>query len=176
MYIGYSVKKNFCEIHFQSLRLKLWVNVNIDEIQDPMHLCRDVRNIGHYGTGETEFFLERIEDLDLVFGLIEQSFNICIKKYGNTSISSKQEDKMNKYQGLFEFLTNLSATQSSVTFSFDEIEEKIGGELPASAKKYRPWWANEKGGTHSQRLAWMEAGWLVDKVDLKSEKVTFRRE
>ena len=82
---------------------------------------------------------------------------------------------MSKYEKLLEFLRNVSQTQSSLTLTFSEIEEIISEPLPASAKKYRPWWANEKDGTHSQRLAWMNAGWLVDKVDLSFSRVTFKR-
>ena len=175
LYVSYSMDKNFCEIHFQSNRLKIWVNACIDEIQDPMHLCRDMRNIGHYGNGESELFLERIEDLDNVFEIIEQSFKICIDKYGVDNNLSMSEVRMNKYQGLFEYLTNLPSTQSSVTLSFFEIEELIGSKLPPSARVHRPWWANEIVGRHSQRLAWMEAGWLVDAISFITESATFKR-
>ncbi len=175
LYIGYSVNKNFCEIRLQKNRLQIWIDLCSEEISDPRKICRDMRKIGHYGTGETEFFLEKIEDLDIVFGLIEQSFNICIEKYGIEKNYSSTEGKMNKYQGLFEFLTNLPASQPSVTLGFSEIENLIGSKLPSSARKYRPWWANEKGGTHSQRLAWMEAGWLVGYADLENETVTFKK-
>lgn len=82
---------------------------------------------------------------------------------------------MNKYQGIFDYLIELPDSQLNTTLTFIEIEDLIDASLPKSAKKYRPWWGNEKRGTHSQCFAWMNAGWLVDKVDLRAELVTFRR-
>ena len=82
---------------------------------------------------------------------------------------------MNEYQGLFKYLSNLPSSQMIETMSFKEVENNINRELPPSARKYRPWWGNEKRGTHTHRLAWMDAGWLVDKVDLIKEVVAFKR-
>ena len=82
---------------------------------------------------------------------------------------------MVKYKKLYEYLKVIPSNQSTVALSFSEIEKMIGSELPPSAKKYRPWWANEQRGMHSQRLAWMKAGWLVDKVNLNSGSVVLRR-
>ena len=75
LYISYSVDKNFCEIHFQRNQLKIWVNLSIEAIQGSKSLCRDVRGIGHYGNAETEIILRNQEDIDVVFGVIKQSFH-----------------------------------------------------------------------------------------------------
>lgn len=58
---------------------------------------------------------------------------------------------------------------------FDEIERVLGFPLPASARNYREWWANQRSGGHSQTKGWQDAGWQVWKVDLAGEQVTFRR-
>jgi hypothetical protein len=59
--------------------------------------------------------------------------------------------------------------------SFEEVEAVLGSRLPASARAYREWWANQRGGGHSQTKGWHDAGWQVWKVDLAAEQVTFRR-
>ena len=59
--------------------------------------------------------------------------------------------------------------------TFDNIESIMGFELPASARKYRPWWANENGGArHSQVVAWSAAGWETAEVDMEAETLLFR--
>ncbi|HEY0013458.1 MAG TPA: hypothetical protein VGB79_11490 [Allosphingosinicella sp.] len=58
---------------------------------------------------------------------------------------------------------------------FDEVERILGFPLPASARNYREWWANQRSGGHSQTKGWQDAGWQVWKVDLAGEQVTFRR-
>jgi hypothetical protein len=59
----------------------------------------------------------------------------------------------------------------TVEFSFHEIEVLVGS-LPASARAYRPWWANN---SQSQALAWRDAGWHVDTVSFDRERVRFAR-
>jgi hypothetical protein len=61
------------------------------------------------------------------------------------------------------------------TAAFHEIEDVLGFALPASARTYREWWANQRDGGHSQTKGWQDAGWQVWKVDLTAESVTFRR-
>ena len=59
--------------------------------------------------------------------------------------------------------------------TFSNIESILGFELPASARKYRPWWANENGGArHSQTVAWSAAGWQTAEVDMEAETLLFR--
>lgn len=77
-----------------------------------------------------------------------------------------------KYLKLGEYLSRQEA--SSITLSFEQIEDILGFKLPPSAYNRNPWWANEKEGTHVQAKSWMEAGWIKDKHVL-GKKVTFRR-
>ena len=61
--------------------------------------------------------------------------------------------------------------------SFGEIEAILGFDLPASARRYPAWWANENsGGRHSHARAWREAGWKTAEVDIEAEELVFRRE
>jgi hypothetical protein len=81
---------------------------------------------------------------------------------------------MGKYDKLTDFLKNSPGTV--VTLSTTQIEKIIGEKLPHSAYVHRPWWANDR--THSQAIAWLNAGWEVDRVDNMNNasfNVTFRK-
>ena len=70
-YIGYANRRYFCEVWIQKTRVKIWVDATIDEVSDPYQLCRDVRGIGHYGSGDIEINLEDSQNLDAAFEIIK---------------------------------------------------------------------------------------------------------
>jgi len=74
---------------------------------------------------------------------------------------------MTKYDPLRDYLASLD--QTSVTMSFGSVEEPVG-PLPASARKHRPWWASE---SKVEAQAWRAAGWHVESVDQRNERVVF---
>lgn len=78
---------------------------------------------------------------------------------------------MSKYQGLTDFLAEVD--QSKVVMSFESINDLIDGELPDSAFKHRPWWANRTEGRGSQNLAWQSIGWETRDVNMELDEVTF---
>ena len=79
-----------------------------------------------------------------------------------------------KYRRLYEHLLRLPHPEWRA--SFRELEAILGFELPASARLYRPWWANQgAGGGHSQALAWGVAGWETAAVDMDAETLLLRR-
>lgn len=80
---------------------------------------------------------------------------------------------MSKYQKLTSFLS--SRPVSHWNASFREVEDVLGFELPDSARRHRPWWANQNGMNHSQTKGWMAAGWMTEDVSLEDERVTFVR-
>lgn len=66
--------------------------------------------------------------------------------------------------------------QPRITMSFAEIDQLVPGGLPNSAYQYQAWWADEREPkTHVQKLAWLEAGYRVDRYDLAARTVTFIR-
>jgi hypothetical protein len=79
---------------------------------------------------------------------------------------------MTKYQPLADFLRGVAEESSGRTFS--EIEETLGFPLPRSARRHAAWWSNHAGG-HVQAKAWLDAGWQAWEVDMKAERVLFRR-
>lgn len=74
MYISYKHGKNFCEVRLQSKELKIWLDIPYSDLDDPKKFCRDVSNVGHYGTGKVETKLENLSELDDVMYLVEQSY------------------------------------------------------------------------------------------------------
>ncbi len=80
---------------------------------------------------------------------------------------------MSKYEPLAEALRR--QRDDMWVASFAEVERVLGFPLPASARNYREWWANQRSGGHSQTRGWQDAGWRVWKVDLSGKQVTFRR-
>lgn len=80
---------------------------------------------------------------------------------------------MSKYQALSNFLAELS--EDRIVMSFESINDLIGGELPESAFRHRPWWANRSEGKGSQNLAWQSVGWETCDVDMDLDEVTFVR-
>lgn len=75
------------------------------------------------------------------------------------------------YQPLFDHLQTVDAVR--LELSFGEVERVLGRTLPASARKHRAWWSNERSGSHSHARAWMDAGWHVASVDLNAGRVEF---
>jgi hypothetical protein len=79
-----------------------------------------------------------------------------------------------RYAPLAIWLRSQPADQDRLQLSFQDIEEIIEGELPASARKHRSWWANDSvGHVHSQQ--WLDVGWRVAQINMTEEKVTFAR-
>ncbi|WP_342746540.1 DUF5655 domain-containing protein [Paenibacillus rigui] len=65
-YIAFRRIKNFAciEFHPQMGRITLYVKVNPDSIKIEPGFTRDVRKIGHYGTGELEITINNDEQLE----------------------------------------------------------------------------------------------------------------
>lgn len=79
--------------------------------------------------------------------------------------------KGDKYIELSNFLKN--SHSANVHLSFDEIQNIIGFKLPNSA--FSPeysWWGNDK--SHSQAVAWMGAGYVVE-VSFSNRIASFRK-
>ena len=81
---------------------------------------------------------------------------------------------MSRYQPLADFLAGRE--QGEWEADFVEIESRLGFRLPASAKKYPAWWANQRGAGHAQSLGWRSVGWRTSRLDLKRKRVRFVRE
>lgn len=75
-YFAYKRIKNFAcvEIYAQSQKLQVYAKLNPDEIELEEGFTRDVRNIGHFGTGDLEITIRNQDDLSKAEPLILRSY------------------------------------------------------------------------------------------------------
>jgi hypothetical protein len=88
----------------------------------------------------------------------------------------KIEPVPRKYIPLQKYLRELPIRQEELTLTFEQIEAILKDQLPPSAYEHRSWWGNQRQGTHVESLGWMDAGWMVDTVDLRRKWVRFVRQ
>lgn len=77
-YIAFKRIKNFAcvEIRPQVGNLKLFLKVSPDEIELEPSFTRDVRKVGHFGTGDLEVTISNAEDLEKAKPLIVKSYEV----------------------------------------------------------------------------------------------------
>lgn len=81
-----------------------------------------------------------------------------------------------KFTLLEQYLRGLHVSQEEVTLTFDLIEGILHDTLPPPAYQDGAWWGNQKQGTQVEVIAWMDAGWMVEVVDLNEKWVRFVRQ
>jgi predicted transport protein len=81
LYVAYKAETNFVDIVPQAKRLRLSLNMRFAEVLDPKGLCKDVTDIGRWGTGDVEVVLSNLDELPYVIGLVRQSLELQL---GNT--------------------------------------------------------------------------------------------
>lgn len=76
LYFAFRRLKNFAcvEIHSQTKTLLIYIKVDPDTVDLVDGFSRDVRNIGHFGTGDLELRIRTREDLAKAQPLIERSY------------------------------------------------------------------------------------------------------
>jgi predicted transport protein len=76
-YFAYRRIKNFAcvEVHTRTEQLVLFLKVDPDEVAIEEGFTRDVRNIGHFATGDLEVRLSTPEDLERAKPLVERSYH-----------------------------------------------------------------------------------------------------
>ena len=80
LYIAYKLETNVVDVVPQKDKLKLFINIKFNELNDPKELCRDVSQTGHWGNGDVELILSSEEDIAYVISLVGQAIE---KQYGN---------------------------------------------------------------------------------------------
>ena len=73
LYIAYKLNTNILDIVVLKNELKLYLNINLYELQDSQKLARDVSNIGSWGVGNTEIRLKSQSQIPYCLGLIKQA-------------------------------------------------------------------------------------------------------
>ena len=82
LYVAYKAETNFVDVVPQAKRLKLSLNINFSEINDPKSLCLDVTSLGRWGNGNVEVGLSSLEGLPYIIGLVRQALE---KQLGENS-------------------------------------------------------------------------------------------
>lgn len=73
-YVAYKKIKNFlCVVVYQS-SMVLYLNINPDDVKLIPNCVEDVRNKGHWGTGDLRVFLKNIDDFEKYKYLIDKSY------------------------------------------------------------------------------------------------------
>lgn len=75
-YIAYKRLKNFATVQLQTGKnsLLMWLPLNPDDVAMEDGFSRDVRGVGHHGTGDLELTIRDTEDLAKAKPLIQKSF------------------------------------------------------------------------------------------------------
>ena len=75
-YVAFRRLKNFAciEIHVSSNEILIFIKVNPDSIELEDEFTRDVRKIGHFGTGDLEIRLKSADDLEKAKPLLIKSY------------------------------------------------------------------------------------------------------
>ncbi len=73
-YIAYKTSQNFTCLQTYKRKLTLYLKLNPDEVKPIPAQCRDVRNIGHYGTGEFELIIKDLIDFEETKYLINEAY------------------------------------------------------------------------------------------------------
>ena len=80
LYIAYKLETNVVDVVPQKDKLKLFINIKYNELNDPKKLCRGVSQKNHWENGKVELILSSEEDIAYVINLVRQAIE---KQYGN---------------------------------------------------------------------------------------------
>lgn len=72
LYIAFKKDKNITDIVILKKNLKLFINLEIGQLEDPKGIMRDVSKTGHWGNGDYETIIKSTKDLEYVMSLIKQ--------------------------------------------------------------------------------------------------------
>lgn len=77
-YLAFRRMKNFAclEIHARTGKILVYIKVNPNSVTLEEGFSRDVRSIGHYGTGDLEITISDDADIEKAMALIEQSYEL----------------------------------------------------------------------------------------------------
>lgn len=78
-YIAYKTSTNFADVTISQHSIKVFLNVKSGKLNDPLHLARDLTKpnpIGHWGNGDYEVKITKIDDVPSILKLIQQSYEL----------------------------------------------------------------------------------------------------
>lgn len=78
-YIAYKLSTNFTDLEIWKKRLKIYLNIKSGQLNDPKNIARDLtkpKPIGHWGNGDYRIEIDNKDNIDYIFDLIKQSYNL----------------------------------------------------------------------------------------------------
>lgn len=74
LYVAFRRLKNFACLITQKRQVLLYLRLDPDAIELQSEFSKDVRGVGHWGTGDVELKLSSIEDVDRAMPLVKRSY------------------------------------------------------------------------------------------------------
>lgn len=75
VYVGFRIDRhNVIDLLPQKKKLKIWINLTKGELDDSVHLFRDVSHTGHWGNGDYELSIANDEQLEYILSLMKQAW------------------------------------------------------------------------------------------------------
>lgn len=76
LYIAFVSASNVVDIHIQKNAVKLWINLQRGQLDDPKGITRDVSEKGHWGNGDYEIQISNDDNLEYIMSLVKQSLKV----------------------------------------------------------------------------------------------------
>lgn len=76
LYIAFKGSRNITDIEFHKNRLKIYINMKKDSLNDPLKIAKDISNKGHWGNGDYCVEINNEDDIDNIIPLIKQSLKL----------------------------------------------------------------------------------------------------
>ncbi|MCB9351241.1 MAG: hypothetical protein H6573_27640 [Lewinellaceae bacterium] len=73
-YVAYRTSQNFVCLEIQKSKVLLFLKIKAEEFDSLPPNSRDVSNIGHFATGDFEYTIKALDDIELARELIQRSF------------------------------------------------------------------------------------------------------
>ena len=78
MYVAFRRKQAFVSFLFLKSKLKAYLNIEIDQVDDPLKKSRDVKDIGHYSSGKTEITIKEKSEIPYALSLIKPAAMVLL--------------------------------------------------------------------------------------------------
>ena len=75
-YIAFKGNTNIVDIEIYNSKIKLFINMKIGSLNDPMNISRDMSKIGHHGNGDYSIDIYKQDDIDMIIPFIKKSYEI----------------------------------------------------------------------------------------------------
>ena len=76
LYIAFKGSRNITDIEFHKNKLKIYINMKKDSLNDPLKIAKDISNKGHWGNGDYCVEINNEDDIDNIVPLIKQSLKL----------------------------------------------------------------------------------------------------